>query len=83
MENELPEGGLATHPWHPGEKFPDPVDDVIAIAGADFPPGMPIGKPLDWVEWEEATDAGRPSDEGAKSGTSRDAGDRVEREDLR
>ena len=55
----------------------------MAIAGAALPPGIPIGKPLEWVEWEEATEAGRPSDEGAKSGTSRDPGDRFERDDLR
>ena len=63
--------------------MPDPVDDVIAIAGADFPPEPPIGRPRDWVEWEDATEAGRPSEEGANKGTSRDFGDRVDRDDLR
>lgn len=55
----------------------------MAIAGAAFPPGIPIGIPREWVEWDEATDAGRPSDEGANSGVSRKVGDRVDREDVR
>jgi hypothetical protein len=83
-EKEPSEGGLATvRPWDPEEKLPDPVEEVIAMAGADLPPGIPIGKPREWAECDEATDAGRPTDEGAKSGVSRDLGDRVDRDDLR
>jgi hypothetical protein len=83
---ELPEGGRPiVIPWDPGENLPvpDPSDDVIAIAGEDLPPGPPIGIPREWVEWDEATEAGLPTEEGAKRGVSRDVGDRVEREDER
>lgn len=55
----------------------------MAIAGADLPPGPPIGIPRECVEWDEATEAGLPTEEGANSGVSREAGDKVERDEER
>jgi hypothetical protein len=86
--NELPDGGRAIampSPCDPGEKLPvpDPWDEVIAMAGAALPPGPPMGIPRECVEWEEATDAGLPREEGAKRGISRNVGDKVDREDDR
>lgn len=72
-------------PCDPGENLPapDPSDEVMAIAGADLPPGPPIGIPREWVECDEATDAGLPTEDGANRGVSREVGDKVERDEER
>jgi len=47
-----------------------PPEVVTAIAGEALPT-VEIGIPLGWDELDDATDAGRPSEEGAKIGVSR------------